>query len=107
MSGEVKKFAKITPNSAVLRGAAGEKISKIITIVPNFDKPFKIVNVNALKGTDFIYSLKEAENFGEKIYTLIVENTKKTKGKYTDKIVVTTDNSDFPPLSIMVYGDIR
>lgn len=107
LTGKVIKFATITPKKVILRGAAGEKISKIITIIPNSDEPFKILKATALKGTDFSYLLEEVEQFGKKTYKLTVENTKETKGRYSDRISIIIDRNDFPPLSIMVSGDIR
>jgi hypothetical protein len=107
LTGEVKKFATITPGKVFLKGAVGEKISQIITIVPEIEEPFAIIKVVPLKGSDFRYSLEEIELDGEKAYRLTIENTKESEGRYYDKLTFITDRSDYIPLSIVVSGDIR
>jgi hypothetical protein len=107
LTGEVKKFATITPGKAFLKGVVGEKISRMITIVPETEEPFAIVKVVPLKGSDFRYSLEEIELDGKKAYRLTVENAKETEGRYSDKLTIITDRSDYIPLSIVVSGIIQ
>jgi len=107
LTGEVKKFATITPKKALLKGTVGEKISQVITIVPETEEPFSIVKIIPQKGLDFKYSLEEVELSGEKAYRLTIENAKETAGRYFDKFTIITDRSDYMPLTIIVSGDIR
>ncbi len=107
LTGEVKKFATITPKKAVLIGTVSEEISRVITIVPETEKPFNIVKITPLKGVDFRYSLEEIVSAGKKEFKLTVENTKETAGRYYDKFTIITDMSDYIPLTIIVSGDIR
>lgn len=38
---------------------------------------------------------------------LLVENIKESEGRYFDKITITTNRSDLPPLTIIVAGNIK
>ncbi len=107
LTGEVKKFVSLTPNRIILRGKGSEKIIETVTIVPNLDVSLNIVKITPLNGKDFTYKLEEVKMFGEKTYRLLVENTKKSIGRYTDKLTFTSDRPDYPVFSIMVSGDIQ
>jgi hypothetical protein len=107
LTGLVEKLAEVKPNRAVLKGAVGEKISRTLKIIPKTNPPFKVLETAVLNGTDIKYSLEEKANFGEKFYELTVENTKQTAGKYYDKITITTDRTEAPPISVTVSGNIR
>lgn len=105
--GKVKKFVTIKPKKAFLKGNVGESISQIISIIPGEDEVFKILKVNALKGIDYKYELKEIEVDGKTAYELTVENTRETEGRYFDKIFMITDRTDQKPISIIVSGYIE
>ena len=61
MSGEVKKFAVITPKFARLAGKVGETLEQDITILPEPDFPFKIKKITAKRGEFIKYFLIEPE----------------------------------------------
>jgi hypothetical protein len=107
VTGEIKRFATITPKAVFLTGIVGEKIAQTVKIVPETEKPFKLVKVTALYGTDIRYSEKDAEISGKKMYELTVENTRKIEGRYSDRITIITDESNYTPLTIMVRGNIK
>lgn len=107
LTGEVKKFVTITPEKVIFKGTVGETISQTIAIVPNTEEPLELLKVLALKGTDFTFSLREFDDFRNKSYSLYVENTRKSEGRYYDKITIITGRSDLPPLTIIVSGDIK
>ncbi|MFZ2633167.1 MAG: hypothetical protein WA081_22100 [Desulfosalsimonadaceae bacterium] len=107
MTGEIRKFATLTPSKAILRGAVGEKITRIVTVVPDAQSPFEILNISVLRGTDFRYSMKETEVKGKKAYEFTLENTRTSPGRYFDQINILTDNTENNPVTIRVSGDIR
>ena len=85
----------------------GETISQTVTIVPETEVPFKILQVNAMKGLDFTHTLKETEIKGKKAYELTVVNKKATEGRYYDKLIILTDQTDHEPITIIVSGELR
>jgi hypothetical protein len=52
ISGNVEKFANITPNKLILRGNAGEPIIGTVTVSPDPRYPFKVLETKSKKGTD-------------------------------------------------------
>ena len=88
-----------------LRGEAGEKITRTVSIVPSKKYPFKITGAKTLKKTENIsFSLKEESGKG---YTLTVKNIKKTVGFYFEKIILSTTSKQKPEIGIHVSGNIR
>ena len=77
-----------------------------VKIIPEAKFPFKIVEVRAQKGKDIRLELKPLKDHEQAGYELIVENLKKTKGRYSDAIIIKTDSKVKPELKIHVYGDI-
>jgi hypothetical protein len=105
--GKVKKFVTIKPSKVFLKGTVGESISQTVLIIPEKNEVFKILQVNALKGIDLKYSLKEMASDGKKGYEIVIENIRKTEGRYYDKINMITDRTDQKPISIIVSGNIE
>jgi len=102
--GQVKKFVTIKPSKVFLKGNVGDSLSQTVSIIPGEGESFKILKVNALKGVDYKYSLKEIELEDKTAHELTVENTRKTAGRYFDKIFMITDRTDQAPLNIIVSG---
>jgi hypothetical protein len=112
LTGQVKQLAIITLSKRVLAhafisGTVGEKISKVVTLLPDACEPFQILQTNTLNESDFRYSMEEIEIDGKKAYQFMIENTRMTAGRYLDKIFIFTDSMVHNPLTIMVNGDIR
>jgi len=107
LSGKVKKFVTIKPSKVFLKGTVGESISQTVLIIPEKNEVFKILQVKALKGIDLKYSLKEMASDGKKGYEIVIENIRKTEGRYYDKINMITDRTDQKPISIIVSGNIK
>jgi hypothetical protein len=105
--GKVKKFVTIKPSKVFLKGTVGESISQTVLIIPEKNEVFKILQVKALKGIDLKYSLKEMASDGKKGYEIVIENIRKTEGRYYDKINMITDRTDQKPISIIVSGNIE
>ncbi len=107
LAGQVKQFAIIEPDHINLKGILGETISQTVTIIPQTDVPFKILQIHAMKGADFTQSIKETEIKGKKAYELTVVNKRTTEGRYYDKLILLTDQSDHQPIILIVSGEIR
>lgn len=107
LKGKVQKFATIEPERVNLQGLLGDTVSQTVTIIPETEVPFKILQVNAMKGTDFTHTLKETEIDGKKAYQLTVVSKKKTEGRFYDKIIILTDRSDYQPIMLIVSGELR
>jgi hypothetical protein len=112
LTGQVKELVIIDPSKKVLTqaflfGTVGEKISKVVTLIPDASQPLQVINASTLNKKDFRYKMAEIEIDGEKAYQFIIENTSMTAGRYLDKIFIFTDSMVRNPLTIMVNGDIR
>ncbi len=79
---------------------------KTVKIIPEPKYPFKIEEVRAQKGKEIRFELKPLKDLEQAGYELIVENLKKTKGTYSDAIILKTDSKVKPEIKIHVYGDI-
>ncbi|MCP4681348.1 MAG: DUF1573 domain-containing protein [Desulfobacterales bacterium] len=106
ISGDVKKFATITPKRVHLRGTLGKPIKIPVSIIQEEKYPFKILEVRAENGKNISYKLEEVEKTGKAEYKLIVENKKKEVGKYSDSIILKTDSEVRPEIKIRVSGNI-
>ncbi len=89
-----------------MRGLIGMVPVSSVKIIPEAKYPFKIEEVRALKGKDIRFELKPLKEQGQAGYELIVENLKKTKGRYSDAIILKTDSKVKPEIKIHVHGDI-
>ncbi len=102
----MKKFATITPKNVRLFGSAGTPVKGTVAIVPGKNYPFKIVKTRAQSGRNIRYALTEEKSTDKLTYVLTIENLKKDKGRYYDKIELETDSQIKPKISIPVYGQI-
>jgi hypothetical protein len=106
VSGSVIKFADINPKYVRLYGAVGAPIRQSITITPETQYPFKIVDASAQNGGQIRFELKEERSADRVRYVLTVENLKTEAGRYYDTIHLKTDSDVKPKISISVYGRI-
>lgn len=107
LSGIVESYAEIEPSRAILTGTTGDDIKTEIKIIPNAKSPFKITKVKVKKGENIDLNLKEETGAEGLQYILSVTNTRKTAGKYNDKIYLTTDSDRKPKITIKVAGEIQ
>ncbi len=107
ISGKVSQLATIEPSRVNLTGYVGESITRTVKIIPEGKTAFNILKITPQLGTDISVSVNEKDESGQKVYELTVANTKQTEGRYYDKIIILTDQSDYPPLTIVVTGYIR
>jgi hypothetical protein len=106
MTGNVVQFASLKPTFARLVGEVGTDIKKTITIMREKDYPFKIIDVRARNGKDIAFDLKELNKADGDGYVLTVENRKTATGRYTDSLILTTDSTVKPIITVRVYGQI-
>lgn len=107
ISGNVEKFAAVTPNRVILNGIGGTQIRQTVSIRPAEKYPFKIIKAKAVNGEYISYKLEEDKSEKVKNYFLIIENLKTDKGRYFDTVDLETDSKIQPHIKIGVYGNIR
>lgn len=107
ISGEVEKFVTIEPSRVKFTGTIGESLKSQVKIIPEKKYPFKIIEVKAKKGDDIQFNLKEVKTADQSAYELTVENVKQDKGRYFDSIILKTDSTIQPEITIKVYGHIH
>ena len=106
ISGHVEKFVDLNPQYVRLTGYIGKRITVPVTIVPTAKYPFKITDVTSRSGTFISYTLTERKPNEGNGYSLLIENLKKDKGRYSDRLTLTTDSQIRPKITIRVYGNI-
>lgn len=107
ISGDVEKFVTIKPRHVRLFGDVGTAIKQTVTIVPEKKYPFKILETKARNGQFIKYELETQEGPAGTQYKLVIESTRKTKGRYVDSILLKTDSSIRPEIKVNVFGLIR
>lgn len=106
ISGNVEKFANITPNKLILRGNAGEPITGSITVSPDPKYPFKVLETKSKNGTDIQAKTEEKHENNVTTYIVTVENLKKNPGRYYDVITLKTNSPIKPEIQLSVYGQV-
>lgn len=106
ITGNVEKFANITPNKLILRGNAGDPIIGLVTISPDPKYPFKIVDTKTKNGTDIQARTEEKQENNTTSFIVTVENLKKNPGRYYDVVTLKTNSPVKPELQVGVYGQI-
>lgn len=106
ISGNVEKFANITPNKLILRGNAGEPIIGTVTVSPDPRYPFRVLETKTKNGTYIQAKTEEKPENNATTYIVTVENLKKDPGRYHDVIMLKTDSSFKPEIQLSVYGQI-
>ncbi len=106
IEGPVKKFVTITPGRVRLSGEVGKEIKATVSIIPEKDYPFKILEVKPLKKENIKVNFEQIKKKDRTEYLLTIINLKDMKVRYFDSIIVKTDSKDRPELKISVYGNI-
>ncbi len=107
VTGQVKKFANISPARVLLNGEVGEELKVTVKISPVTRGLFDIAEAKPDNGKDIRLTLTERKKTDDDVYTLIVENIRKTTGGYHDIIRLLTTNKDQKEIVIPVWGNIR
>ena len=106
ISGSVMSVAKIDPTYARLAGQAGTDIEKTVTILPEKAYAFKIVKATAKNGHDIDVEIKPGRVHDASAYFLTIKNKKRDPGRYADSVILKTDSTIKPVITIPVYGHI-
>ncbi len=102
----MEKFVTITPLRVRLQGEPGMPLNETVMIIFEKKYPFKILSHNVREGKNITYQLEKINTEGQKGYRVIINNTMKKKGRYTDKITLTTDSKIKPEIVLLVSGYI-
>lgn len=106
ISGMVEKFASVQPRYLRLFGTAGETIKATVTVKPEKKYPFKVVAARARTGK-FIHVRLMDHPEADSPYKIEVENVRRDAGRYVDTVILKTDSTIRPELTINVFGMIR
>jgi len=108
ISGNVEKFATITPESKSIKlsGLPGQEIVSSAIIIPEPKYPFKILETKAAKGENIEFKLDTVTKDSGTEYVLTVKNLKKDKGRYFDTVSMKTDSVLQQEIKLSVYGNI-
>ena len=103
VTGNVTRFALVTPSRVSFMGSLGQPFVKKVEILPTESHPFAITQVKAEKGgEDFRFEL-EKNNAG---YVLTVTVTRRTPGRFYDNIHLMTDSRVKPEIIVPVFGNL-
>jgi len=106
IQGNVKQFVTINPNRVRITGQVGNEIKSKVSIVPQPEYPFKILEVKTERPDNIRVEMESVQKENVTEYLLTVVNLKQAKTRYSDNIILKTDNSLRPELKINVYGNI-
>jgi hypothetical protein len=106
VSGQVEKFASISPKRVRLMGYVGQPLKTIVNIIPKKKYPFKIIGTQASDQKNIRYTLEETQDLQGTGYILSVENVRKEQGNYYALISLKTDSKIKPLIQISIYGNI-
>lgn len=107
LTGDVLAAADINPKAARLIGPVGSVIQTDIIITPPAINPFDIILATAETGTHITLVLKKNLESDPPHFVLQVKNTRKTPGRYGDKIILNTTSPISSELVVRVFGMIR
>ena len=104
MSGPVRNFAVIKPNTISLRGDEGKEVSGRANISMTKEFPFDIVRTTATANAKFTYALEKFQKEGEVSWILTVMDPNPS-GRYAGTVYLHTDSDLRPSLEVKVYGN--
>lgn len=102
--GNIISSVSVNPQKVHLWGNADENISKNVSITPIEGFKFNITDITPANGDNIEYKLNKKNNGA---FELVITNTKKNKGSYSDILFLKTDNKDRPAIRINIYGNIK
>jgi hypothetical protein len=107
IKGTVDSLYTLSPSRVRLEGFQGEIIKQTATLVTKEKYPLHITSVGAKIGDSIQYKLSEEKEGNATKYQLTVESTRKDAGRFIDTLVLKTDYSTIPEITIPVYGFIK
>ena len=106
VTGDVKKFATITPTKVRLTGPVGAPLMTSVSVVPEKEYMFKVLSVEAKNGKFVDVELKDTSKGKDYSYKLVIKSKKEGPGRFFDVIKLKTDSEIQPELDVRVYGNI-
>jgi len=107
IGGLVKNVFLISKKRIKLRGPAGSEITETTSIVPLEEYRFSITDAELKSGRYVELSWHAYQDKSGTAFRIQVRNLKKKKGRYSDKIILTTDSSIRPVIQVDVIGSIE
>lgn len=106
LAGHVEKFADIQPERVRLTGRLNEKTSAAVRIVPRPEHPFKITQVQAMRGEHIRVASTPLAAEGKPYYELTITSIRQEPGRIVDVVTIETDSSVRPQIQVQVFGEI-
>jgi hypothetical protein len=91
----------------LLNGEVGQNLKVVVKVSPASEGLFEITGAKLDQGKDVRLAPTGGDETDDKVYTLVIENTKTTPGKYQDMIRLLTTNKTQKEIVIPVWGNIR
>jgi len=106
ISGLVDRLYTISKENIHLRGKAGTEITQVLTVVPEEESPFRILNAEMKDGRYVALSWGEYRGKNGPGYRIRVTNLRE-KGRYVDTIRLKTDSDLKPEIRVKVFGNVE
>ncbi len=107
VGGFVKKVYTISQKRIFLRGPSGSEIVDSVTIDPEDEYRFRVLEAKLQTGRHVSLSWHAYQENNKTAYRFLVKNLKREKGRYNDSIVLRTDSPILPEIRIDIFGNIR
>jgi hypothetical protein len=104
LKGPVGLFARIEPTRIVLRGEIGTSLNAQATITPNPQHPFRIMEIVTDDRLADKIEVRMDQHGAQ--YLITVRNRLTTPGQYRGRIVIKTDSSLRPQLTLFINGQV-
>jgi hypothetical protein len=105
ITGAVEKVLDIQPPIVKLEGPVGRMLKQTVLIKPQPKYAFHILRALAKKGDLMDFALETDHDAGQPVYRLTVQITGSQKGRYFDRIVLSTDSPHKPEITIAVFAN--
>jgi hypothetical protein len=103
MTGQVERFAEITPARLVLEGRVGEELKQTVTIRPRQSHPFTIKHIRTRHKDLLTVRLDHLhEEPPDGLYQITIESIYNQPGRYVDQVHLQTDNENHPEIRLGV-----
>lgn len=103
MTGQVERFAEITPARLILEGRVGEELKQKVIIRPRQAHPFTITHIRTrqkdLLAVRLDHIHKEPPG---SFFQITIESIYNHPGRYVDQVHLQTDNENHPEIRLAV-----
>lgn len=104
IKGRVEPYIRVRPRYVILNVTPGKKAASTVTITPNRNFSFRILDVSSDLDKYIRYSIKPLDN--REGYKLIIENIQNRTGTYHGHVYLKTDLGEKRELRISVRGRV-